>query len=127
MDKIFLSSVFTHMFPADVMHYLAEMNRVLKPGGAVLTTMFLLNDLTLAAIAAKDAMFAFDHTLPECPQCRIQYPDAPEGAIAYFEHAYLQMLYASGFELKNPIEYGRWSGVGAHNADGQDYVIFGKV
>jgi SAM-dependent methyltransferase len=127
VDKIFLSSVFTHMFPADVTHYLGEMNRVLKPDGAVLTTMFLLNDLTLATIAAKKAIFSFDHSMPEWPQCRFQYPATPEGAIAYFEEKYLHMLYASGFQLKKPIEYGQWSGVGTGLTDGQDYVIFGKV
>ena len=127
VDKIFLSSVFTHMFPADVMHYLAEMNRVLKPDGAVLTTMFLLNDLTLASIAAKEALFSFSHSLPERPQCRFEYCDSLEGAIAYFEETYLHMLYASGFQLKKPIEYGQWSGVGASDSDGQDYIIFGKV
>jgi ubiquinone/menaquinone biosynthesis C-methylase UbiE len=127
VDKIFLSSIFTHMFPADVMHYLAEMNRVLKPGAAVLTTMFPLNDMSLESIAAKKALFSFHHSLPECPQCRFEYSDSLEGAIAYLEGTYLQMLHANGTELEKPIEYGQWSGTGARGSDGQDYVIFGKA
>lgn len=37
-DVVFLTSVFTHMFPPDVEHYLDEISRVLKPGGRCLCT-----------------------------------------------------------------------------------------
>lgn len=43
-DKAFLFSVFTHMKPEEVAHYFQEIQRVLKPGGQCLTTMFVYED-----------------------------------------------------------------------------------
>ena len=42
-DLIFLYSVFTHMFPADVAYYLDEFARILKPSGRVLASMFTMD------------------------------------------------------------------------------------
>ena len=38
-DVVFLVSVFTHLFPDEVAHYLDEIGRILKPGGRCLATM----------------------------------------------------------------------------------------
>ena len=40
---VVLGSVFTHMTPADVAHYLFEVARVLEPGKRCLISYFLLN------------------------------------------------------------------------------------
>lgn len=42
-DVVFLVSVFTHMMPDDVSHYLVEIARILKPGGRVVFTTFLMD------------------------------------------------------------------------------------
>lgn len=60
-DVVFLTSVFTHMFPPDVEHYLDEISRVLKPGGRCLCTYFLLNDESLAHIAEGKSAHNFQH------------------------------------------------------------------
>src|SRR5271155_3552868 len=60
-DVVFDVSVFTHMFPPDVEHYLDEIARVLKPGGRCLSTFFLLNEETSALIAAGKATHNFQH------------------------------------------------------------------
>ncbi len=39
VDRIVLQSVFTHMFPPDIKHYLREFKRVLKPHGLVYATV----------------------------------------------------------------------------------------
>ena len=49
---MFLTSVFTHMQRPELETYLAEISRVLAPGGRVFATYFLLNPVSLAAIAA---------------------------------------------------------------------------
>jgi SAM-dependent methyltransferase len=125
-DRIILSSVFTHMLPEDIMHYLSKIHQALKPGGLVLTTMFLLNERSLKQVENDASAIPFKYRLTSYEQCRLRDPDVPEGAVAYFEASYLTMLYGSGFELKQPIQYGQWSGMGGPGADGQDYVIFGK-
>ncbi len=43
-DIVFLMSVFTHMRPETVNHYLGEISRVLKVGGKCLFTIFLLTE-----------------------------------------------------------------------------------
>ena len=43
-DFVFLTSVFTHLLPADATHYLQEIARLLAPQGNALLTFFLLND-----------------------------------------------------------------------------------
>jgi SAM-dependent methyltransferase len=40
-DFVLLTSVFTHMMPSEVRHYLGEIRRVLRPGGRCLMTFFL--------------------------------------------------------------------------------------
>lgn len=53
-DIAFLFSVFTHMQVREIDHYLAEISRVLKPGGKCLATFFLYDDESEAKIAALD-------------------------------------------------------------------------
>jgi SAM-dependent methyltransferase len=40
---VLLKSVFTHMLPGDMRHYLCEVGQVLRPGGRAVITYFLLN------------------------------------------------------------------------------------
>src|SRR4051812_827645 len=48
VDRIILQSVFTHMFEHDIVHYLHEFRRLLRPGGRVFASFFLLDDEALA-------------------------------------------------------------------------------
>src|ERR1700758_3353234 len=88
-DVVLLASVFTHMLPADVTHYLHEIVRVLKPGGRSLITFFLLNEESLALIKEGKGHFNFEH---EMPGYRTTHVDHPEAAIAYPE-AFVRDLY----------------------------------
>lgn len=58
-DFAFLISVFTHMLPDDVYHYLAEIARVLKPGGTVYASYFLLDEESRWAVLNNQARLAF--------------------------------------------------------------------
>ena len=42
-DVVFLVSVFTHMLPADVKNYIKEIGRMLKSGGHVMFTTFIMD------------------------------------------------------------------------------------
>ncbi len=46
-----LKSVFTHMHPKDIRHYLRELGRVIRSGGRAVITYFLLNDESRAFVA----------------------------------------------------------------------------
>ena len=118
-DIVLLASVFTHMLPQDVQHYLHEIVRVLKPGGRSLITFFLLNEQSLALIAEGKGSLNFEHAMPGYRTTHIEHPEA---AIAYPED-FVRYLYENcGLDLRQPLRYGTWSG----RSDGlsfQDVVI----
>jgi SAM-dependent methyltransferase len=118
-DFVFLTSVFTHMLPADVRHYLTEIRRVLRPACRCLMTFFLLNEHALEAIRAGRTHRRFEH---EGDGYFYDIEKVHEGAVAYRADDVLGFLYEAGFELPIPIQYGRWGGR-PEQAFGQDIVV----
>jgi SAM-dependent methyltransferase len=105
-DFCALTSVFTHMLSADTDHYLAEIYRVLRPGGKCLATFFLLNEKSQRAIAAQTSSLLFRHPLGACWTTD---PQVPETAVAYDEAALGSLLEKNGFALES-THYGGWCG-----------------
>jgi SAM-dependent methyltransferase len=118
-DFVLLTSVFTHMRPPEVRHYLDEIRRVLRPQGRCLATFFLLNERSIAAAGAGSASRRFEH---QGDGFRYDYRDSPEAAVAYEEADVLGLLEHAGLDLCRPIRYGRWAGLGP--APNQDSVVF---
>lgn len=118
-DFVFLTSVFTHMLPGDLRRYVTEIRRVLRPGGRCLMTFFLLNDHARRAIREGRAERRFEH---QGDGYRYDIEDVQEGAVAYPDDGVLSILREAGFELRVPIEYGRWAGRPGQ-AFGQDIVV----
>lgn len=58
-DAVFLFSVFTHMVPTEIGHYLHEIARVLKPGGQCLATFFTYTEADLDWLADPARRFRF--------------------------------------------------------------------
>lgn len=106
-DYVFLTSVFTHMLPTDVEHYLSEIGRVLKSGGRALITYFLLNDESLQLLESGKSAIKF---VPYLSNCRTERLDNPTCAIAYDEAHVRQSHAAVGLSITEPIYYGSWSG-----------------
>lgn len=109
-DFCTLTSVFTHMLSADTDHYLAEISRVLRPGGKCLATFFLLNDESRRAVAVQSSSLLFRHSLGDCWTTD---PQIPETAVAYDEPAIVKLLEQNGFALES-THYGRWCGRGQY-------------
>lgn len=122
-DFAIVTSVFTHLLPAEVTHYLAELARTLKPAGRALLTFFLLTAEAEALIAAGRSQFAFVH--PHGGQ-RVVNPRIPQAAIAYPEPQIREWLSAAGLRLVEPIHYGNWCGREKFT-DGQDILIVEKA
>ncbi|HLP46601.1 MAG TPA: class I SAM-dependent methyltransferase, partial [Candidatus Kapabacteria bacterium] len=110
-DFVFLTSVFTHMLPADMEHYLAEIRRVLKSGGRCFGTYFLLNKESLELINAGTSAIDFKYKLGGYEEeCRIMDIDVPEAAVAYSVE-YIEALYKkNGFKILPPVRNGSWCG-----------------
>ena len=68
------------MLPPGVARYLAECGRVLRPGGRMLATFFLLNEEVSRLLEQGDrAEESFDHDLGGC---RVTVLEDPEALVA---------------------------------------------
>ncbi len=105
-DLVFLVSVFTHMLCADIQQYLHESSRVLKPGGRLLATFFLLNPGSRAALQTGRAHLRFEAA--EANEVFLN-PRVPEHAVAVDEAWLRQALQSAGLVLE-AIHPGAWAG-----------------
>lgn len=128
IDRIFLFSVFTHLFENDIRHYLLEFSRVLKAGGLVYATTFIYNDDILASARASNLTpfdLRFEHEIS--PGCRINDLDNPLGAVAFTPEVWHRMIEGTGLRLRGPMLKGSWSGFYDQADDGQDVAILEKI
>jgi SAM-dependent methyltransferase len=105
-DFVILTSVLTHLLEAEADHYLAETARVLRPGGRVLATFFLLDEDAREAIAAGRAGLEF---LDPEGHVAVVSEDLPEEAVAYDETWVRERAGAHGLEVRS-ISPGTWAG-----------------
>ena len=103
-DFAWLTSVFTHMLPADIDHYLSELHRVIRPGGRVLATYFILTDESRALIDAKASHLAM---LPTDDGYWTTNLEIPEAAVAY-DAAELTALHDKHGFKEVRTEFGNW-------------------
>jgi SAM-dependent methyltransferase len=104
-DVALASSVFTHMRPESVEHYMAELARVLNRGGRLICSHFLINAASLQAIEKKTTVFNFCYKMGTC---RTFDPQQPEEGLAYEEPYALDLFAANGFHIRWPVHYGNW-------------------
>jgi SAM-dependent methyltransferase len=114
-DFIFLASVFTHMLPDEVEHYVFEIARLLAPGGTCIASYFLLNDETRQGVAAGHSFMSFDLEHPS-GVCRLHDAVVPEAAVA-FEETFVRGLYERANLQIRDIRRGRWWTGTAHDQD----------
>ena len=106
-DFVFLASVFTHMLPVDMEHYMSEITRVLKDGGTCFITFFLLNAESEQLLTEKRSDMNFLPRRNDERYRTINY-GRPEDAVAYPE-TYIRQLYEkNGFTINPPVFYGSW-------------------
>jgi SAM-dependent methyltransferase len=103
---VVLGSVFTHMRPADVTHYLSEVHRVLARGGRCLISYFLLDDESSARIAAGRSALAFPYTLDGF---RTSSLEIPEQAVAFDERFVRELYGGTGLKIVR-VHHGSWCG-----------------
>lgn len=106
-DFIFLTSVFTHMLPGDMENYLSEISRVLKPGGKLFTTYFLLNEESIQHIKLGQSTLDFKYNYKNHS---LLHASKPEDAIAFDEKFIVNILEKENLEISKPIYFGSWCG-----------------
>jgi SAM-dependent methyltransferase len=102
-DFAFLTSVFTHLLPADARNYLNEVCRVLRKGGTCFATFFLLGEEQPAGDGAQ-----LDFRI-EGDGYRSTNATTPEVAVAYMRTDLDRMLAGTGLTLRSSYR-GSWSG-----------------
>ncbi|RUW46495.1 class I SAM-dependent methyltransferase [Mesorhizobium sp. M8A.F.Ca.ET.021.01.1.1] len=124
VDRIFLFSVFTHMFEDDIIHYLKEFKRSIKIDGLVYATTFVFDDLILDKARETNLTIfdlRFEHQISD--GCRINNLTFPLGAVAYTLDKWLEMINIAGFRLRTSVIRGGWSGAFENRLDGQDVLV----
>jgi SAM-dependent methyltransferase len=118
-DLVIATSVFTHLLPRAIEHYLRECSRVLAGGGHLFATFFLIESGT----RSPDGGLNFEHEFEE--GSRVVDPESPQKAIAVKTEWVLEMASRSGLEAKLPVCWGLWPGR-QHGYSWQDVIIFSK-
>lgn len=116
-----LTSVFTHMRPDDVRSYLAEIHRVLRPGGRCFITWFVLDEETRRLTAEHRSTLGF-----HWPQGEAWAADQRAVEIATgYDEPWVRAAYArAGFTLTHDIIRGWWPGrERAAHPNYQDFII----
>jgi SAM-dependent methyltransferase len=121
-DFVFLTSVFTHLLPEDAAHYLKEIGRMLRPGGRLFGTWFLLDEVSRNAMKADRGGLSIAQRYQDRDDVWVQSRDVPEEAIA-FDDALVEAFHsAAGLKIKGKPHRGSWSGRDDHLTF-QDVVI----
>jgi SAM-dependent methyltransferase len=122
-DFVFLTSVFTHLLPADLENYLAEIARVLKVGGRCFITFLLRNEDMLRISKEGRALLYFNYEGDGYWTCN---EEVPEDAVCYEEDYVLGLYDKLGLRPDEPVRYGTWCGR-PHGLTTQDAIIATKV
>ena len=123
-DFVFAISLFTHLLRPATERYLAEIARVLRPGGRWLLTFFLIPEEGMPEPspgwpppAGWAGPLHFHH---RCEGCRFMDPDHPERAVAH-EERWLQPAIAAAGLSQRSLHRGFWPG--RHGLSFQDILI----
>lgn len=108
MDLVVAWSVFTHMLPDDVAHYLLETSRLLKANGRSIFSFFIISPAAMESITCGRAQEALAF---EGPRYFTNNRNIPEDVIAFSEDTIKSMYDSAGLEIKETLP-GSWIGDG---------------
>jgi SAM-dependent methyltransferase len=101
-DFIFLTSVFTHLLPAECSNYISEAARMLRTGGTLFATWFIVSpEAPPLPPSSPDFASKLDGYF-------VEHLAMPRAAVAYTEADALAMYRAAGFAIE--FHRGEWGG-----------------
>jgi SAM-dependent methyltransferase len=107
VDVAVLTSVFTHMYAAEIVRYLDELRRVLRPGGRALTTFFMLDETWLECELAGRSPTPMRFALGV--DCRYHNEEDPLHAIG-FAPTWIRAAAADAGFVVYAVRAGTWCG-----------------
>jgi len=119
---VFLTSVFTHMMPKEVEHYLNEISRVMKPGATCLISFFIVNCESEDLMINQPTHMNFPINKGFY---RLHSSQVDTANVAYDEEWLLEKLENAGLKMQT-IKYGQWCGRSSY-FDYQDLLICRKA
>jgi len=121
-DFVFLTSVFTHMMPKEVEHYITEISRVMKPGATCLMSFFIVNCESEDLMITQPSHMNFPMNKG---YYRLHSSQVDTANVAYDEEWLLEKLETAGLKIE-VIKFGQWCGRSSY-FDYQDLVVCRKV
>lgn len=121
-DFVFLTSIFTHLLPDEVAHYINEISRVMKHDATCLMSFYMVNCESEDLMIKKptDMTFPFNKGF-----YRLTAAQVDNAKVAYDEEWLLEKLGNAGLKMKS-IQYGQWCGR-KYFLDYADLLICSKV
>ena len=121
-DFVFLTSVFTHMMPAEVENYINEIGRVMKPGASSLMSFFIVNCESEDLMIKQPTHMNFPINKGFY---RLHSSQVDTANVAYDEEWLLEKIEKAGLKMEE-IKYGQWCGR-KNYFDYQDLLICRKI
>lgn len=104
-DAVVLWSVFTHLYPSTIDHYLSEVHRMLRSGGRIGASFFVLDETARAEVRAGRSFYPITH---ELDGFWTSNPTMPEDLIAVDHDWLLGAFDRAGFSM-DELRFGSWS------------------
>jgi SAM-dependent methyltransferase len=99
-DFAYAGSLFTHLTPDGTENYLRETARTLRPGGRLVATFNMYNDVTEQLVPGKRLKQYWPN---DYGHYRTKEKDAPESNVAYEERYVRETFRAAGLTVVDPI------------------------
>lgn len=108
-DVITAFSVFTHLTLEDSNRYLAELKKLLKPGGKICISCFLINESSRDLLQQGKSAIPFGHDVHEDKAIYFAESVEPLTAVGFQEKNLTAMALENGLDA-SIIYYGQWCG-----------------
>lgn len=123
VDAALATSLFSHLMADDAEAYLKEAGRVLRPGGRIMLTAFLVSPEDRARLEAGRCRLALQ---PFGEAAFAVDPRHPERAIGFDESRFMAWVEQAGLQLVGEMARGDWREAGATGGEFQDRLVLAR-